>query len=89
MRKSVSTERGSAYDAYTTRSETTSLLDARLRLADVPAGAAKLDVSLWVKNATDEDPRIWGIDYGPVFGNAVISVFTPPRTYGLDATLRF
>jgi len=84
-----STERGSAYDAYTTEADTSDIFDARLRLANVKVGSGKMDVALWGKNLTDADPRVWGIDYGPAFGNAVISVYAPPRTFGLEASYHF
>jgi len=64
------------------------LVNARLSLHDIGMGdRGNLRVSAWVKNATDEEYREWGIDFGSLgfAGNT----FGQPRTYGLDVTYRF
>ena len=59
----------------------TETLNARLLLAGVPIGGpGAADISLWVKNLTNEDKRIQGIDFG-MFRTAN---WQEPRTYGLS-----
>jgi len=52
-------------------------LNARLLLADVPFGNATADFSIFVRNVTDEDKQIQGIDFS-MFRNAG---WQEPRTY--------
>ncbi|HQR02784.1 MAG: TonB-dependent receptor [Proteobacteria bacterium] len=55
-------------------------INARLLLADVPVGGpGKADISLWVKNLTDEKKVIQKID----FGMYQTANWQEPRTYGL------
>lgn len=64
------------------------LLDARISLNDIGAGeGGSFRLSLWGKNLTDEEYRLFGIDFGTLgFSNAV---FGAPRTYGLDVVYNF
>jgi iron complex outermembrane receptor protein len=62
------------------------LFNGRLTLANIPvAQESTLQFALWGKNLTDEEYRINGIPFGPF----AVSYYGNPRTYGLDATLRF
>ena len=59
----------------------TETLNARLLLAGVPIGGpGSADISLWVRNLTNEDKMIQGIDFG-LFRTAN---WQEPRTYGLS-----
>ena len=62
------------------------LLDLRLGLTDI-AGHA-LDVTAFVNNVTDKEYRIGSADYYTTLGY-VLSVYGPPRMYGLEATYHF
>ena len=63
------------------------LVDARISLNDIGAGDGRFRVSVWGKNLTDEEYRLFGIDFGTLgFSNAV---FGTPRTYGLDVVYNF
>lgn len=64
-------------------------LNARLRWDDLDLGKSRwrLSTSLWVKNLTNEIYHARGIDFG-VLGYAGV-IFSEPRTYGMDFTLRF
>ncbi len=62
------------------------VLNGRLSLLDIPVGNDNvLSVALWGKNLTDEDYRLNTIPFGPW----TVSFFGDPRTYGLEAVLRF
>lgn len=69
--------------------EATDRVNAQLRWDDLDLGASRwrLSTSLWVKNLTDEIYRARAIDFGAL-GFAGV-VFSEPRTYGADFTLRF
>lgn len=55
-------------------------INARLLLADVPVGGpGQADISLWVKNLTDEKKVIQIIDVG----TSITANWQEPRTYGL------
>lgn len=60
-------------------------LNARLLLADLPAGPGMMDLSIWAKNLTDEDKVIQSIDFG-MFRNAT---WQNPRTYMFTATYKW
>jgi iron complex outermembrane receptor protein len=77
------------YSAQTTKAEESNIVDVRLRLTKVKAGAGEIEASLWSQNVFNEAYRTFGIDFGPNFGHAVISNYNPPRTYGLDVVFRF
>jgi len=62
------------------------LVNARLTLRDVRlAGDTALTIALWGQNLTDEEYRLSTIPFGPWTS----SYFGDPRTYGLEATLKF
>ncbi|MBK7250881.1 MAG: TonB-dependent receptor [Gammaproteobacteria bacterium] len=60
------------------------LLDARLTLADLPAGRGKLRFSLWGRNLTNED-------YYTMYLMVLVpsAVFGDPRSYGADLSYVF
>jgi iron complex outermembrane receptor protein len=58
------------------------LLDARINVA--PEGK-EWSVGIWGKNLTDE---LYRVNIIPFFGEEV-SQFGPPKTYGIDLTLKF
>lgn len=60
-------------------------INARLQLRDIPAGRGTVDLSLWVRNLTDEDEMQQGIDYS-AFRTAS---WQAPRTYMLTADYRW
>lgn len=60
-------------------------LNARLLLADLPAGPGTMDLSIWGKNLTDEDKMIQSIDFG-MLRNAT---WQTPRTYMFTATYKW
>ena len=62
------------------------VLNGRVSLLDIPVGNdSVLSVAVWGKNLTDEDYRLNTIPFGPW----TVSFFGDPRTYGLEAVLRF
>ena len=66
-------------------SPSTRNLNARLLLADIPAGPGTLDLSLWGQNLTNEDKMIQQIDFS-MFVNAT---WQDPRTYMFTATYKW
>lgn len=64
------------------------IVNARLSLKDINVGASgSLRVAGWVKNATDEEYREWGIDFSTIgFAGAT---YGRPRTYGVDVVYEF
>ncbi len=81
------------YEPYVTPEQNaTSMIDSygvlngRLSLLDIPVGSdSTLSLALWGKNLTDEEYRLNTIPFGPW----TVSFFGDPRTYGLEAVLRF
>ncbi len=62
------------------------VLNGRLSLLDMPVGGdSTLTVAVWGKNLTDEEYRLNTIPFGPW----TVSFFGDPRTYGIEAVLRF
>ena len=75
--------------ANDTRVPSHTLVNARLSLGGIAYGSAKFDVALWSKNLLDEKYIQNMIDFGPGFGNLTQVYFGTPRTYGLQATVRW
>lgn len=70
----------------TSRIDSYGVLNGRLSLLDMPIGTdSTLSLALWGKNLTDEEYRLNTIPFGPW----TVSFFGDPRTYGLEAILRF
>lgn len=76
---------GGAYVAGINTMPSTRNLNARLLLADLPAGPGTVDLSIWAKNLTNEDKMIQSIDFS-MFRNAV---WQDPRTYMFTATYKW
>lgn len=65
------------------------IVDANLRLTNIPAGSGTLEAGLWVRNLFNTFHRTWSIDFGDSFGGLAVGYYNPPRTYGFDLTFRF
>lgn len=75
--------------AGTSRSPGRTIVNLRGTVANIPLGGADVDVSLFVRNVTDEaDPSNF-IDFGPAFGGLLLGYFPDPRTFGVTAAVRF
>lgn len=66
------------------------LLSARVSLSDIRIGGGEttLRVSLYGQNLLNQHTRQAGIDFGPSIGIAGVN-YGEPRTWGVDATLKF
>jgi iron complex outermembrane receptor protein len=65
-------------------------LNLRLALQDIPfTGTALGEISIWSRNVTNEAKVANNIDFGPSFGNLTVGYFTEPRTYGVEARVRW
>jgi iron complex outermembrane receptor protein len=63
------------------------LLDARISLNDIALGGANVGLSAWVRNLTNADYLLGGVDFGSLgFGTVG---YAQPRTYGLDMRVEF
>lgn len=60
-------------------------VNARLSLADLPIGGAKVKVSAWVQNLTNNQK----LEFARNLSTNVIGTFQVPRTYGLDLGFQF
>lgn len=66
----------------------TNLVNARLRWSDVSLGSKwKLSAALWGRNLTNNIYHMGGIDFGELGYAGVI--FSEPRSYGMDVSLKF
>jgi iron complex outermembrane receptor protein len=83
-----SNDRSAAQNAFSTQAQKSNILDGRLLLKDIAVGANSLEAAVYVRNITNDRPRIFGIDFGAGLGGAVASFFGRPRTYGLELTYR-
>ncbi|TXS95350.1 TonB-dependent receptor [Parahaliea maris] len=64
------------------------IVNARLSLKDINVGSSgSLRIAGWVKNATDEEYREWGIDFGTL--GFAGDTYGRPRTYGVDLIYEF
>ena len=94
-----------AFDQFSTKADASFIVNARLSLADISFGgnSNKLTISAWARNLFDEqyvfrrDPSnslpgapTSSLTAGPI-GNVLgdYGNFNAPRTYGLEATLKF
>ena len=68
--------------------EDRTVVDARMTLQDIGLGQiGNLRLSGWVKNATDEEYREWGIDFASLGWAG--ATYGRPRTYGIDLVYEF
>jgi iron complex outermembrane recepter protein len=66
------------------------LLNLRLAVMEAPLGTnATGELSLWMRNALDEDVATNFIDFGPSFGNLRVANFVEPRMFGVTARINF
>jgi iron complex outermembrane receptor protein len=72
-----------------TKIKAVGVLNMRLALSEIPAGSATAEIALWGRNVTDEKHIMNNIDFGPSFGNLTPAYYLDPRTYGIEATLRW
>lgn len=63
------------------------LLDGRVALSDIEVGGSRLTVAGWVKNLTNKEYRVFGVDFGAI--GIAVNTWGDPRTFGLDLTLAF
>ncbi|SFR89779.1 TonB-dependent receptor [Sphingomonas jatrophae] len=63
------------------------LLDGRIQLGGVDLGGTTATFSLWGKNLTNKLYRTSGTDFGAL--GFAINSYGEPRTYGVDARIRF
>lgn len=63
------------------------LLDGRITLADMSMGGGRAALSGWVRNITNKDYLLGGVDFGSL-GFATVS-YAQPRTYGVDLRVGF
>jgi len=61
-------------------------LNGRVELANVSGSG--LTISAWTRNLTNKLYKIGGVPQGGSNGNSSF-IFAEPRTYGVEATLRF
>lgn len=70
------------------RSDDSAVFNARLSVGDIDlSGNGTLEVALWSRNLFDEEHLFYRGALTPTFGR--MGMFNEPRTYGLDATIRF
>ena len=71
-----------------TKSETSFIVNGRLSLADISLGAGEtmLGVSVWSRNLLNEQ-HLFLRNFSAALGT--YGIFNEPRTYGVEATLRF
>ena len=62
-------------------------LDGRLSLSEVKIGNADAQFVFWVKNITNEDYLLGGVEFGSL-GFATVG-YAEPRTWGIDMRVRF
>lgn len=76
-------------NAYNSRSPGRTIVDVRAVFGDIPLGAIRADVSLWVKNLFDYSAPSNFIDFGPGFGGMSVNFYPDPRTYGITLGAKF
>ena len=76
-------------NANNTRSPGRTIVNASARVSEIPLGAGRGEVSLWVRNLTKEDDPTNFIDFGPGFGGLTVGYFPDPRTYGVTVGFRY
>jgi iron complex outermembrane receptor protein len=61
------------------------LVDLRVSWEKVPLQTANLSVGAWVKNLTDKQYRVNGLEWGPI----TTMHYGDPRTFGFDVGVKF
>lgn len=75
--------------AFNSRADSRTLLDARLAWGDIPIASQNVELAVWVKNLSDKEYLANFIDFGPGFGGLTNGYFGPPRTMGATLGVRF
>jgi iron complex outermembrane recepter protein len=89
------TSSGPNYDptlaiAGDTKVKASDFVNMRLIFEDIPLGhEGRGEVSLWIRNLTDEEHINNYINFGPSFGNMITATWDEPRTYGAAFTYRW
>jgi iron complex outermembrane receptor protein len=82
----TATNAGGSYLCSDVKMPATEMINARLLLAGVPIGGpGSADISLWVKNLTDQKRQTGGID----FGMLRTANWQEPRTYGVSLNYKW
>lgn len=71
-----------------TQSEKSFIVNARLSLADIPLSGGNLEVALWSRNLFNE-AHLYFRGVGARSLTGTVGFYNEPRTYGIDATVRF
>ena len=74
---------------YSTYADPATVIDGRVTFGKIPVAGADLEATVFVRNIFNDASRTAGIDFGQSFGNIVTRNWNWPRTFGVDATLRF
>jgi iron complex outermembrane receptor protein len=65
------------------------VVNGRLALADIPAGDARMQLSLWARNLFDEEHTIVVSSSPAAALNGLTGIFNEPRTFGADLQIQF
>jgi len=65
------------------------LLNGRLSWRDFDVNGMHFEFALWGRNLTDKRQVANSIDFGPGFGHLTQAYYTEPRTYGVQARMRW
>jgi iron complex outermembrane receptor protein len=69
-------------------SDNSKLVNARISLGEIPlSDAGELEIAVWSRNLLNEAHLFYRGGMSPTFGR--MGMFNEPRTYGVDATVRF
>jgi len=75
--------------AFNSRADSRTLLDARLAWSDIPIASQDVELAIWVKNLGNDEYLANFIDFGPGFGGLTNGYFGPPRTMGATLGVTF
>jgi iron complex outermembrane receptor protein len=73
------------YSYENTSIDSYQLVDLRVSWEKVPLQTAQLSVGAWVKNLTDKQYRVNGLEWGPI----TTMHYGDPRTFGIDVGVKF
>ncbi|MCW6534773.1 TonB-dependent receptor [Sphingomonas lycopersici] len=76
-------------NANNTKSPGRTIVNMRASLGDIQLAGTKAEISLWVRNLTNERNPQNFIDFGPGFGGLTVAYFPDPRTFGVTAGVKF
>ncbi|WP_324261051.1 TonB-dependent receptor [Altererythrobacter sp. H2] len=75
--------------AGSSKSAGRTIVNLRATVAEIPLGGVDADLSVFVRNLTEEDNPSNFIDFGPGFGGILLGYFPEPRTFGVTAGVKF